>query len=216
MDYARARRMMVDAQVRPNDVTDLNLQAAFLAVPRELFVPPGAEAQAYADLEPEAAPGRALLRPRDLAKLLQALAPKAGDRALEIAGATGYTTALMARMGAHATLLEPDPELARAARAALQGAGAEGALVVSTDAISGWPDAAPYDVIVLNGAAEIVPEAWLAQLADGGRLGMIVRDGPAGHARIYTRSGAVTAYRVVFDAAPPVAPGLSKPKAFAF
>jgi protein-L-isoaspartate(D-aspartate) O-methyltransferase len=87
---------------------------------------------------------------------------------------------------------------------------------VSTAAADGWADDAPYDVILLNGSAEFVPDAWLAQLAPGGRLGVIVRQGAAGAARIYTRADDAVAYRSVFDAAPPIAPGLSKPPAFAF
>jgi protein-L-isoaspartate(D-aspartate) O-methyltransferase len=87
---------------------------------------------------------------------------------------------------------------------------------VSTSAADGWADDAPYDVIMLNGSTEFVPDAWLNQLAPGGRLGVIVRNGPVGSARIYTRSGEATAYRTAFDAAPPVAPGLERPPAFAF
>jgi protein-L-isoaspartate(D-aspartate) O-methyltransferase len=80
----------------------------------------------------------------------------------------------------------------------------------------GWPDAAPFNVIFLNGGAEVVPEAWLDQLAEGGRLGVIVRDGVAGEARIYLKSGGKCAYRVAFDAAPPLAPDLNRIKSFAF
>jgi protein-L-isoaspartate(D-aspartate) O-methyltransferase len=112
--------------------------------------------------------------------------------------------------------LDPDPNLSFAARAALESAGIHNVRTVSTAAADGWADDAPYDLILLNGSAEIVPDAWLAQLADGGRLGVIVRQGAAGSARIYMKSGEAVSYRVVFDAAPPIAPGLSRPPAFAF
>jgi protein-L-isoaspartate(D-aspartate) O-methyltransferase len=112
--------------------------------------------------------------------------------------------------------LDPSPDLSFAARAALDKSGLANVTAVCTEAKAGWPDAAPYDIIFLNGAAEIVPEAWLAQLAEGGRLGVIFRDGQAGQARIYLKSGGKCAYRVAFDAAPPVAPGLHRPKTFAF
>ncbi|TPW01821.1 MAG: protein-L-isoaspartate(D-aspartate) O-methyltransferase, partial [Alphaproteobacteria bacterium] len=171
---------------------------------------------AYADRELEVAPGRALMRPRDLGKLIQALAPRPGARALEIAGATGYGAAVLAKCGAQTTLLEPDPDLNFAAVAALGACGVDNVDTASTDITAGWADAAPYDIIMLNGSAETVPEAWLAQLAEGGRLGVIVRSGAAGHARLYTRSGGVTAFRVLFDAAPPVAPGLAARPQFAF
>jgi protein-L-isoaspartate(D-aspartate) O-methyltransferase len=115
-----------------------------------------------------------------------------------------------------AVTLDPDPDLSFAARAALESCGIANVKTVSTAAADGWQDAAPYDLILLNGAAEIVPEAWLAQLAPGGRLGVIVRQGAAGSARIYTNAEGAIAYRSVFDAAPPVAPGLRKPPSFTF
>lgn len=216
MDFAQARMAMVDSQVRTNDVTDPALVGAFRAIPRENFVPEAARAAAYADFEPEAAPGRRLLSPRDLAKLLQALGPRNGEKALELAGATGYGAAIVAHCVRSVVTLDPSPDLSFAARAALDKSGLANVTAVCTEAKAGWPDSAPYDVIFLNGAAEIVPEPWLAQLAEGGRLGVIVRGGRAGEARIYLKSGGKCAYRVAFDAAPPVAPGLHRPKTFAF
>jgi protein-L-isoaspartate(D-aspartate) O-methyltransferase len=112
--------------------------------------------------------------------------------------------------------LDPDPDLSFAARAALESCGVGNVQTVSTAAADGWADSAPYDVIMLNGSADFVPEQWLAQLAPGGRLAAIVRHGPAGSARVYTRADDAIAYRTAFDAAPPVAPGLEKPPAFAF
>jgi protein-L-isoaspartate(D-aspartate) O-methyltransferase len=216
MDFAHARYLMVETQVRPSDVTNLSILAAMRALPREAFAPPALKQLAYADQELEVAPGRSLMRPRDLGKLLQALAPRPGARALEIAGATGYGAAVLARCGAETTLLEPDSGLNFAAVAAFGACGIANVHTASTDITSGWADTAPYDIIMLNGAAEVVPEAWLAQLSEGGRLGVIVRSGAAGHARLYTKSGGVTAFRVIFDAAPPVAPGLTAKPAFAF
>jgi len=216
MDIARARDFMVESQVRTADVTDTRIIAAMRALPRERFVPANKRALAYADLEVEAAPGRYLMRPRDLAKLVQALSPQPNERALEIAGATGYGAALLAACCKEVISLDPDPNLSFAARAALESAGVANAKTVSTAAADGWADEAPYDVILLNGAAELVPDAWLNQLAPGGRLGVIVRQGPAGTARIYTRSEDATAYRAAFDAAPPVAPGLAREPGFRF
>jgi protein-L-isoaspartate(D-aspartate) O-methyltransferase len=216
MDYARARTFMVESQVRPADVTDARIIHAMRTLPRERFVPANKRALAYGDLEVDVAPGRVLMRPRDLAKLIQSLAPKPTDRALEIAGATAYGAAVLAACCSEAFSLDPDPNLSFAARAALESAGVTRVSTVSTPAVEGWADAAPYDIILLNGGAEIVPQAWLDQLAPGGRLGVIVRQGAAGAARIYTRSGTTTAYRVAFDAAPPVAPGLTRAPGFSF
>lgn len=216
MNYASVRDLMVETQVRTNDVTDPRLLRAMRTLPRERFLPAHKRALAYADIEVEAGPGRTLLRPRDLAKLVQALNPKGHERALEIAGATGYGAAVLAACCEFVVTLDPDPDLSFAARAALESVGVKNAKTVSTNAAAGWPDEAPYDVIMLNGAAEVVPDAWLAQLAPGGRLGIIVRDGTAGAARIYTRTGEKCAYTIAFDAAPPVVAGLERPPAFAF
>lgn len=216
MDLARARDFMVESQVRPADVTDARIVSAMRTLPRERFAPAHKRAIAYGDLEVEVAAGRTLMRPRDLAKLIQALAPRAEDRALEIAGATGYGAAVLATCCKSVIAHDPDPDLSFAARTALESCGLTNVKTVSTPTVEGWRDDAPYDVILLNGSAEFVPDAWLAQLAPGGRLGVIVRQGPAGSARIYTRSDDTSASYAAFDAAPPIAPGLTKPPAFAF
>lgn len=219
-DFAQARNpardAMVESQLRTNDVFDAPLLNAFRTVPRELFLPTAGRGLAYAELEPEAAPGRRLMAPRDLGKLLAAVAPKAGDKALELAGATGYGAAILAHCVRSVVTLDPSPELSFAARAALDQCGLANVTAVCTEARSGWPDGAPFDVIIVNGAAEIVPQAWLDQLAEGGRLAVVVREGPTGQARIYVKNGGQCAYRVAFDAAPSLAPGLARPKTFAF
>ncbi len=216
MDFARARELMVESQVRTNDVTDLRILHAMRTLPRERFAPPQRRSLAYADMDMEVAPGRVLMRPRDVSKLIQALGPQGHERALEIAGATGYGAAVLATCCTEVIAHDPDPNLSFAAQAALESCGLTNAKTVSDPIASGWADDAPYDVIMLNGGAEIVPDAWLEQLAPNGRLGVIVRAGAAGSARIYTKSGETIAYRVAFDAAPPVAPGLEKPPAFVF
>jgi protein-L-isoaspartate(D-aspartate) O-methyltransferase len=216
MDFAKARHAMVESQIRPNEVTDPALVAAFRKIPREAFVPQALRSVAYADQELRVGAHRFLLRPRDLAKLAHNLAPRPGGRALDIAGATGYSAALLADVGCAVTLLEPDAALTQAAAASLKSVGLEGVKLGSTALADGWRDGAPYDLILVNGAVEDVPQAWVDQLADGGRLGVIVRRGAAGAARIYTKSGALAAYRVAFDAAPPLLPGLGLPPKFNF
>jgi protein-L-isoaspartate(D-aspartate) O-methyltransferase len=216
MNFSEARHWMVEAQARTADVTDPLLVSALRRLPREAFAPAGRESLAYADLELEVAPGRTLMRPRDIAKLLQALEIKPGEKVLEIAGATGYGAAVAAAIGAKVVALESNPELGRAAQAAFERAGVASIVSAITPTIEGWLDAAPYDAIFLNGSAEFVPDAWVQQLAEGGRLGVIVRNGPAGSARLYVRTGGTTAYRTIFDAAPPVAPGLAQAAQFRF
>jgi len=216
MDFARARDIMVESQVRTSDVTDPRVLHAMRTLPRERFAPAAKRAVAYGDLELEVAPGRVLMRPRDLAKLVQNLAPDRHHRALEIAGATGYGAAVLAHCCERVITLDPDSDLSFAANAAMESCGLKNVKAVSIKTVDGWADEAPYDIILLNGGAELVPEAWLNQLAPGGRLGVIVRQGAAGAARIYTRSGDAIAYRSAFDAAPPIAPGLQRPPQFAF
>jgi protein-L-isoaspartate(D-aspartate) O-methyltransferase len=216
MNLAQARDAMVDSQVRTADVTDARILHAMRTLPRERFAPPRQQALAYADLDLEVAPGRVLMRPRDLAKLVQALAPQAHERALEIGGGTGYGAALLARLCKTVVALDCEPALSAAARAAFETVGIANITVVTSSLEAGWQDGAPYDVILLNGGCEIVPEAWLKQLAANGRLGAVVRSGGAGAARIYTRAGDTVSYRSAFDAAPPVAPGLHEPPTFRF
>jgi protein-L-isoaspartate(D-aspartate) O-methyltransferase len=216
MDFAQARSLMVETQVRTSDVTDPKILAALRALPRENFVPSVLKSVAYADQELEVAPGRHLMRPRDMSKLLQALSVSPGEKVLEIAGATGYGAAALALLGAQVVAVDPDPSLSAAARTALEASHLPDVVTCTTDIARGWPDAGPYDVIVLHGGAEFVPEPWFAQLDEGGRLGVVIRDGAAGQARIYTKSNNAIAYRTAFDAAPPIAPGLRKPVWFAF
>ncbi|HYD86762.1 MAG TPA: protein-L-isoaspartate O-methyltransferase [Vitreimonas sp.] len=216
MDLAQSREIMVESQVRTADVTDTRILRAMRHLPRERFAPAQKRAIAYADLEIEVGDGRFLMRPRDLAKLIQAIGPQPGERGLEIAGATGYGAAVLAACCREVISQEPDGDLSFAAHAALESAGVVNVKTVSTAVVDGWKDEAPYDVILLNGSAEFVPDAWLKQLAPGGRLGVILRQGPVGAARIYTRSEDTIAFRIAFDAFPPLAPGLAKPRGFSF
>jgi protein-L-isoaspartate(D-aspartate) O-methyltransferase len=216
MDFARARTLMVESQVRVEDVTDPRILGAMRRLPRERFAPAALATLAYADLELEVAPGRRLLRPRDLSKLIHALAPKPSERALELAGGTAYGAAVLAACVQEVVALDPSAALSFAANTALTAAGVANVRPVSTELAAGWAEAAPYDVILLNGAAEIIPEAWFAQLAEGGRMGVIVRDGAAGSARIYLKSGGAVAFYVAFDASPCLAPCLARPAAFTF
>jgi len=213
-DFATARDRMVDSQVRPSDVTDLRVLWALQTVERERFVPEKAKDLAYADYDMPVAPGRCLLKPRVFAKLIQQANIKATDRVLDVGCGMGYSAAVLAELAAEVIALEQDPALAAAATKALAG---NGKVRVVTGALAeGYSADAPYDVIVIEGATEIEPEALLAQLSDGGRLVCLLGGGPAGKAMLYKRSGDDVGGRPLFDAGVAVLPGFAKPPAFAF
>jgi protein-L-isoaspartate(D-aspartate) O-methyltransferase len=220
IDFAAARRMMVDGQVRTADVTDRRLLAAMLETPRERFVPEDKASLAYLDLDVGvSAPGRAarhVLKPMVLAKLIHAAEIGEADRVLDLGCATGYSTALLARLAAQAVGLEQDEHLARHAAAALSEAGLANAKIVTGPLVDGWRPDAPYDAIVLQGATEIAPAALAGQLKEGGRLVCVLGRGAGAKAMVYRRVEGELSGRPVFDAAAPLLPGFSKPPAFVF
>lgn len=215
-----ARQNMVDCQIRPSDVTDLRIIDAMLTVPREAFVPKDRQALAYLDLDIEvgAAGDRNtfLIQPAVLARMLQAAAITATDRVLVVGCATGYAAAVIARLAGEVVATEANADVAAAARTALIGVGARHVGVVIGKAADGHADSGPYDVIVIDGATEIVPENLYGQLKIGGRLvGVFAVSAPA-RATIVTRSAADCGSRALFDATAPVLPGLQRVPAFAF
>jgi protein-L-isoaspartate(D-aspartate) O-methyltransferase len=214
-DTATARRLMVDGQVRIADVTNLDLLEAMLTLPRERFVPPGRAELAYLDIDIPIAKGRALLKPMVLAKLIQAADVRREDRVLDVACGTGYSTAVLARLGSTVIGLDDDPDLARQAREALDAVGARAEVAVGP-LTAGWPAGAPYDVILLNGATEIAPEALGRQLKPDGRLACVFGRSPAAKATIYRLSEGHLVGRPVFDAAAPLLPGFAAPPEFVF
>jgi protein-L-isoaspartate(D-aspartate) O-methyltransferase len=217
LDFATARRMMVDGQVRTADVTDLRLLGAMLDLPRERFFPDDKASLAYLDLGlPVSAPGqpvRRLLTPRVLAKLIHAAAIADTDRVLDIGCATGYGTALLARLAGSVVGLEEDAALARQAAEAVAAANAR---IVTGPLPRGYSAEAPYDVILIEGAAEVVPPVLFEQLKDGGRLICVLGRGPDARAMLYRRIDGDCSGWPVFDAAAALLPGFAKPAEFVF
>jgi protein-L-isoaspartate(D-aspartate) O-methyltransferase len=222
MDFVTARRMMVDGQVRTNDVTNLQLISAMLDIPRERFVPAASADIAYLDRDVpvseriEGPMSRRLLKPMVLAKLIQATEVRGTDRVLDVACATGYSSAILAQLASEVIALEEDADLAAKARHALSEVGARNVTVVEGSLIGGWPDLAPYDVVVMNGRSEIAPQDLCRQLRDRGRLVGVFGEGTAAKAMIYLSEAGEVSGRVLFDAAAPLLPGFAKPPAFVF
>lgn len=186
-DHAAERTIMVDSQVRPQDVTDLAIIDAMRRLAREEFIPAEKAHKAYADAEVEYAPGRWMLSPRDVAKLVQALRPRAGERALAISAP--YAGALLSALGLH---------------------------VDERDASDVATIGERFNVIVCEGAVASAPSAWVDALAEDGRLGVIERDGPVGRAMLYLRAGGAVGSRALFDSTPPVMAGFEAKRAFVF
>jgi protein-L-isoaspartate(D-aspartate) O-methyltransferase len=220
LDFAAARRTMVDSQVRTSDVTEPRLIAAMLEVPRERFLPPENAALAYLDFDaPASAPGkpvRRLLKPMVLARLIQAAEIAPGDHVLDVGCATGYSSAILARLAHKVVALEEETELAARARDTLRALHLHHVVVESGPLTEGWPARAPFDAIILNGAFEAAPKALLRQLKSGGRLAGVRGRGPLGKAMLYRSIGGECGGRTAFDAAAPLLPGFAEPTGFVF
>lgn len=216
-DYALARFHMVEGQVKPNKVTDEGVVNAMLDVPRELFVPKSVRGVAYVDEDIAIAADRYLVEPMVMARLLNEATVRPTDIALDIGCATGYSTALLARLASTVVAVEQDADLVGQATATLQQLGVDNAVVVEADPQSGYPAQAPYDVILINNSVPDVPRTLLDQLADGGRLVTVLSDsGHLGRAVIYRRVGETVSKRELFDASTPTQPAFARKPAFEF
>jgi protein-L-isoaspartate(D-aspartate) O-methyltransferase len=218
--FSTARQKMVDSQVRPSDVTDVGIIDAMRTVPREAFVPQNQRALAYLDLDLDIGEGgpakRFLIKPVVMAKMLQAADIKDTDAVLVVGCASGYLAALVAKLARHVTATECDPSLVAKARDAFAELGIGNVTVKAAAVAEGDSGNAPYDVIILNGATEIVPDGLYRQLKEGGRLvGVFAMTQPQ-RAVIVTRSHDDFGNRALFDAAIPVLPGFERPPAFVF
>jgi protein-L-isoaspartate(D-aspartate) O-methyltransferase len=207
---------MIEGQIRPSEVTDSAVIAAFEAIPREEFVPPSLKGVAYLDEDIEVSPGRYLLAPMILARLVQALAITAGDNVLDIGGASGYSAAIVSKLGASVTALEEDKKLADRAAALLKSLGADNVTVVCGSPAAGHKAKTPYNAILINGMFDDLPVELEHQMAEGGRLAGVKNLGGVGKAVLYVKAGGVTGCRELFDAAVPPLPGFQKAAGFQF
>ncbi len=214
-DFSARRRMMVDTQVRPSDVTKYPIIEAMLAVPRESFVPDAQAEVAYADQNVPLAPGRVVLEARTLAKMLDALDVRADELVLDVAAGLGYSTAVVARMAQMVIGVEEDEDLASEAQNLLTEINADNAIVHTGPLAAGAAEHGPYDVIIVEGGVEVLPEGLLAQLKDGGRIAAVFMTGALGEVKIGYKSGDRISWRFDFNAGSPVLPGFARAAEFA-
>jgi len=213
-DYETLRTMMVDTQVRPSDVTKFPVIDAMLSVPREDYVPDDKRDTAYIDDNVDLGGGRVMLEPRTMGKMLDTLDIQPNEVVMDLGCGLGYSTALLARLAEFVVAVEEDEDRVAEAQANLSSHDVDNAAVVQGSLTAGAPKQGPYDVIVLQGAAEHVPEPLIDQLKDGGRMAVLFSDGALGTMRIgYKLDGAIT-WRMAFNAGAPVVPGFERHQAF--
>ena len=216
-DFVSMRRTMVDTQLRTNKITDDRVLAAMADVPREAFVPADRAELAYIDEDIEVADGRYLAEPMIFARMVQTLEIDPEDEVLDIACGSGYSSAVLGRLARAVVAVESIPSLVAAASKSLSAAGQDNVVVEEGPVLAGWADQAPYDVILINGAVEHIPEQIIDQLADGGRLCAVVRrDGAPGVAQLLIKSRGVVSRRLVFDASMPNLKEFELEKGFSF
>ena len=206
VDFAQYRTKMVDSQLRTTDVTDIDILDAMGSVPRELFVDENRRALAYIDEDVRlsgaaAGSARYLMEPSPFAKLLQLAAIRKGDRVLDVGAGTGYSAAILAKLAASVVALESDEHLAAEAKKVLASLGFDTVSVICAPLAAGHAAGAPYDVIVVEGSVDRLPEALHAQLAEGGRLVVVEGRGNAGHARLHIKRDGLVTGRNAFNAA---------------
>jgi protein-L-isoaspartate(D-aspartate) O-methyltransferase len=221
-DFQAARRAMVDGQVRTSDVTNLNLIAAMLDIPREAFVPEARAPLAYLDRDVPIAdatadrPARFLMKPMVLARLIQAADPGPRDRVLVVGAGTGYGAAVVGRLAGQVFALEEDEALCQQAKAVLSSLGSHNVNVIRGHLPDGAPDSGPYDVILIDGGVETVPDRFCPQLSLRGRLIAVEMAGPGGKAKLFQPVSGRLSGRELFDACAPVLPGFTVAPAFVF
>lgn len=214
-DFSARREMMVDTQVRPSDVTKFPIIEAMLTIPREEFVPSGQREAAYADMSLPISPGRVMIEPRTLAKMLDAMAIGNEDLVMVVGAGRGYSAAVVARMAEAVVAVEDDADLVREAEANLPEVGALNVVVHEGPLAEGAAEHGPYDAIIIEGGVEELPEALTDQLKDGGRIACLFMDGALGTMRLGIKLAGHVSWRFEFNASAPVLPGFGRAAAFA-
>ncbi len=213
-DFQTRRVMMVDTQIRPSDVTKFPIIDAMLSVPREVYVPRDKRETAYMGENITLRLNRVLLEPRTLAKMLDSLDIHPNELVLDVGCSLGYSTAVIARLADAVVAVEEDEALAAEAEQTLSQEAVDNAAVIFGPLAGGAAKHGPYDVITIQGGVEEIPDAILAQLKDGGRIGAVFMEGALGVARVGYRSEGRISWRFAFNATAPVLPGFALAHAF--
>ena len=213
-DYKARRTMMVDTQVRPSDVTKFPIIDAMLNVPREDFVPASLREAAYIGENIALGANCVMLEPRTLAKMLDALSIEPDHVVLDLGCGLGYSTAILAKMAEFVVAVEEDADYATQAQNILSESGVDNAAVMQGSLRDGAAKSAPYDIVMIQGAVEVVPDAILAQLCDGGRIACIFAEGALGVVRIGHKIDGALNWRYAFNAGAPVLSGFHKEAGF--
>ena len=213
-DYKTRRKIMVDTQIRPSDVTKFPIIDAFLSVPREKFVPDGKREAAYIGENFEIGQSRILLEPRTLAKLLDALDIHKDELVLDIGSGLGYSSAIISLIAEVVIAVEDDSSLVSEAEEILSEIGVDNVVVQTGKLEYGAPEHGPYDVIILQGGVGDIPGSILNQLKNGGRIGAIFIEEGLGTAKIGVKLNNKITWRYSFNAAAPILMGFSKQKDF--
>lgn len=215
IDFAARRTMMVDTQVRPSDVTKFPIIDAMLVVPREAYVGADQLEMAYVGKNLALAPGRVMLEPRSLSKMLDFVDVQPHETVLDLGCGFGYSTAVVARLADAVVAVEEDEAMVAEAQGRLSAQGVDNAAVITGQLADGAAKHGPYDVILVQGAVEEVPEALIAQLKQGGRIGVLFMEGSLGVARIGHMGADGVTWRYAFNASAPVLQGFEKTAVFA-
>lgn len=213
-DFAMRRTIMVDTQVRPNDVTKFPVIQAMLAVRREDFVPNDAREAAYVGENIALGARRVVLEPRTIAKMLDLLDIQPDELVLDIGTGLGYSAAVMSRLAQAVVAVEEDEAMAAEAQVALSAAEADNVIVHVGPLTEGAPQHGPYDVVVLQGAVVQLPEAIATQVKEGGRILCLFDEGALGVARIGYKVDGTINWRQAFNAGAPVLPGFDRQAVF--
>ena len=216
-DFDSLRQTMVDTQLRTNKVTDERILTAMGEIPREKFVPGNRAGLAYIDEDIPIGAGRCLIEPMIQARMIQAMEIGEDDAVLDIAGGTGYSSAVLGRLAGAVVSVEGDPELSAQLSAHMTDLGMDNVVVEQGPIESGWPDQAPYDAILVNGACGGVPDILFEQLADGGRLCAVAPgESGVGSAMLWTKQNENVSSRPLFNANVPALPELESKAGFTF